>query len=72
MNKILISLMVGVVIGIMIAPDKGSVTIEKITGKKGDDLFDMLSKLVTGVGEKIKENANDLADKAKSTAAEVV
>ena len=39
MNKILLSLLVGVGIGILLAPDKGSVTLKKLRDKL-DDLTD--------------------------------
>jgi gas vesicle protein len=39
MNKVLLSLLVGVGIGILLAPDKGSATLKKLRGKL-DDLTD--------------------------------
>ncbi|MEP7169763.1 MAG: YtxH domain-containing protein [Bacteroidota bacterium] len=68
MGKILIGVMAGVIIGMLIAPDKGSVTLEKITGMACDDLKEKFNDFISGIGEKIKENANDLADQAKASA----
>lgn len=39
MNKILLTLLVGIGIGVLVAPDKGSVTLKKLRNKL-DDLTD--------------------------------
>jgi gas vesicle protein len=53
MNKVLLSLLVGVGIGILLAPDKGSETLRKLRGKL-DDLTD-----------KAKDEGDELLGKGK-------
>jgi gas vesicle protein len=63
--EIVTSILVGIAIGILIAPDKGSATLRKLTGKLsnfGDDAGDYLSE----AADNIKEKAEDIADNVKS------
>ena len=53
MNKVMLSLLVGVGIGILLAPDKGSETLRKLRGKL-DDLTD-----------KAKDEGGELLGKGK-------
>jgi hypothetical protein len=54
MNKILLSLLLGVGIGILLAPDKGSATIKKLRGKLGD------------LADDAKDKGDELLNKGKS------
>lgn len=52
MNKFLTGLVAGVVIGILIAPDKGSETRRKLA-EKGEDLQDRFTDFVDNVSDKV-------------------
>jgi gas vesicle protein len=54
MNKILVSLLLGVGIGILLAPDKGSATLKKLRGKLSD------------LGDDAKDKGDELINKGKS------
>ena len=59
MNKILVSLLAGIVIGILIAPDKGSETWKRIKERAmdyKDDLEDEADNFVQKTKEKFNEN----------------
>jgi len=58
MKNVFYALLAGVAVGMLIAPDKGSVTRKKLFGK-----FDDLS-------EDLQDRTNDLFEKSKSTAKE--
>ncbi len=65
--KLLQAVLIGVAIGILIAPGKGSETIKKLTGKLsdfGEDAKDYLSDAV----DNIKGKAEDITDNVKSKA----
>ena len=65
--KLLQAVLIGVAIGILIAPGKGSETLRKLTGKLsdfGEDAKDYLSDAV----DNIKGKAEDIADNVKSKA----
>ncbi|HEY2721489.1 MAG TPA: YtxH domain-containing protein [Chitinophagaceae bacterium] len=65
--KLLQPVLIGIAIGILIAPDKGSETLRKLTGKLsgfGENAKDYLSD----AAENIKEKAGDIADNVKSKA----
>ncbi len=75
MNKLLTGLAVGVVLGILFAPDKGSATRQKIADQ-GRDIKDKFNDLVDDLMHKfdetiddVTENAEEFADKAKATMA---
>lgn len=53
MNKTLLTLLVGIGIGILIAPDKGSKTIKKMKSRFSD------------LKDQAKDGVDDLADNAK-------
>ena len=68
----------GAIVGILMAPDKGSETRKKIA-KKGNDLSgsvkDGLNKITNNVSEKynnLKSDAKDLANRAKAKQAEII
>jgi len=73
-DKIFIGVMAGlaagIVIGILVAPEKGSVTIKKITGKAidyADELKEILTdgvKTITDKVENITDNANNLIEQS--------
>jgi gas vesicle protein len=54
MNKILLSLLAGVAIGVLLAPDKGSETLKKVRNRLNDYKDDA------------QDQAEELAGKAKS------
>lgn len=54
MNKVMWSLLAGVVIGVLVAPDKGSETIKRFRRRVKD------------LGDDAQGTADDLADKAGS------
>jgi gas vesicle protein len=58
MNKILVSLLAGIAIGILLAPDKGSETLRKIRSRIND--------YTDQAAEEAADEADNLADKAKS------
>ena len=79
-GKVLLSVLAGVAVGalagVLLAPDKGSVTRKKIS-KKGDDLvnsvkekFDELLDNVTKKVEEVKEEVADITQKQKSSTKE--
>lgn len=68
MNKLLTGLAVGVVLGILFAPDKGSETRKKIADQ-GRDLKDRFSDFIDGLSSKFEEaaeEAQEFADKTKA------
>jgi gas vesicle protein len=68
MNKLLTGLAIGVAIGILLAPDKGSETRKKIA-EKGNDLKDMFNDFVDTLSDKIdsiRGQAEDVAEAAKA------
>lgn len=67
MNKLLTGLAVGVVLGILFAPDKGSETRRKIADQ-GRDLKDKFSDLVDDLMHKFDEAVEDVADGAEEFA----
>ena len=54
MNKILLSLLAGVAIGVLLAPDKGSETLKKLRDRFND------------YKDEAEDQADELAGKAKS------
>ncbi len=55
---------VGAVLGILLAPDKGSVTRKKIMGK-ADDLGDDIKEKITDSIKNISEDFQNVTDKTK-------
>jgi gas vesicle protein len=55
---------IGGVLGILLAPDKGSETRRKIV-EKGGDLSDSLTDSLSGLGETVKEKFNNAVDGVK-------
>ncbi len=66
-NKILIGVAVGAVLGILYAPNKGSITRRKLS-RTGNDLRESLNDLKDAINEKIdslKEDVDDVASQGK-------
>lgn len=66
-NKILIGVAVGAVLGILYAPNKGSITRRKLS-RTGNDLRESLNDLKDAINEKIdslKEDIDDVASQEK-------
>ena len=75
-GKVLVGLLAGVaagaILGILLAPDKGSVTVKKVT-KKGEEYADGLTEKFNGslskftdIIEDVKEVVENLKTKAKA------
>lgn len=76
--KLVQAVLIGIAIGILIAPDKGSKTLKKLTGKLsdlGEDAEDYLTDatdklkdkavgIANGVGSKVKQVGKDIRSKA--------
>ena len=63
--KLVQAVLIGIAIGILIAPDKGSKTLRKLTGKLsnfGEDAEDYL----TDTADKLKDKAVDIANCVES------
>jgi len=68
MSKLLTGVAVGVLLGVLFAPDKGSSTRRKIADQ-GRDLKDRFSDFVDGLSsrfEEAEEEAEEFADKTKA------
>lgn len=57
MNKVLIAFMSGIAVGILIAPDKGSSTREKLV-----DSFNDIADTLSGIKEKFTPETADATD----------
>lgn len=69
-SKLLIGFTLGLVAGILLAPEKGSESRKKIA-KAGKDLKNKFNEFVDGISEKFesfKDEADDLAQEAKHKA----
>ncbi|MEO5564436.1 MAG: YtxH domain-containing protein [Chitinophagaceae bacterium] len=70
MNKLLTGLAIGIAIGVLIAPDKGSETRRKLSSK-GKDLKDQFNDFVDSWAEKLdslRGEAEEVVDKAATRA----
>ena len=65
MNKILLAVLAGVGIGMLLAPDKGSATRKKLTGKF-NDLKDQAKDGIDDLADNAKDVINSAKRKAKS------
>jgi gas vesicle protein len=65
MNKILLAVLAGVGIGMLLAPDKGSATRKKLTGKF-NDLKDQAQDSIDDLADNAKDAINSARRKAKS------
>ena len=68
--KLLQAVLVGIAIGILIAPDKGSATRRKLAGKLSD-FKDDAEEYISDSTDNIKEKARDIAGNVKSKAKNV-
>ena len=62
-NKVLIGAAIGAIVGVLFAPNKGSITRRKLR-RKGDQIKDKINDLKDAINEKIdtlKEDAEDMA-----------
>jgi gas vesicle protein len=62
-HKVLIGAAIGAIVGILFAPNKGSITRRKLR-RKGNQIKDKINDLKDGINEKIdtlKEDAEDMA-----------
>ena len=70
MNKVLIGFTAGLLVGVLFAPAKGSLTRESISSK-GRDLKDKFNDLVDSVTDKfdsLRDDAEDLAEEGRQRA----
>lgn len=65
MNKIVLAALAGIGIGLLIAPDKGSATRKKLTGKF-NDLKDQAKDGIDDLADSAKDVINSARKKAKS------
>jgi gas vesicle protein len=67
-SKLIAGIAIGVLVGILFAPDKGSVTRQKIADTGGDlkDKFNDFIDSLSGKAEEAVDDAKDFASKAKS------
>jgi len=64
MNKTLLTLLIGVAIGIFVAPDKGSTTVRKLK-RKFNDWKDDATDHAMDLADSVTDHAMDLADNAR-------
>ncbi len=67
-SKFLFGFAVGILAGVLFAPDKGSITRQKIA-EKGNDLKDKFNDFIDSLSSKVDdlaEEAGDFASKAKA------
>jgi len=72
--KLLQAVLVGIAIGILIAPGKGSETLRKLTGKLsdlGEDAKDYLSNATDNIKGKAEDITDNVKSKVKTAAAKV-
>ena len=66
---VLVGAAVGAVLGLLFAPDKGSATRQKLTDSLkgwGQDLADTAEGFISDKSSKVKQHAQNFADKAMS------
>jgi gas vesicle protein len=61
MNKILLGLLAGVVIGVLLAPDKGSETVKRLRGRLNDYKDGVMDQ-----ADELASKAGSLLDKGRS------
>ena len=69
-SKFLTGLALGVLAGVLLAPDKGSETRRKLS-EKGNDLKDKFNDFIDSIHDKfssVKEDAEDVAEDVKKKA----
>jgi gas vesicle protein len=65
MNKTILTLLIGMGIGLLIAPDKGSATLKKLK-RKYDDLKDQAQDRVDDLADGTRQAVNTARSKVKS------
>lgn len=70
MNKLLTGFTLGLLVGILYAPDKGSYTRRKITDK-GNDLKDQFADFIDNLAGKFENAADEVEDYANMKADDI-
>ena len=65
MNKTILTLLVGIGLGLLIAPDKGSATIKKLK-RKYEDLKDQAQDRIDDIADNTRSVVNSARSKVKS------
>jgi len=60
-NKLLVGVAVGAILGVLYAPDKGSITRRKLS-RTGDDIRDRFNDLKDSINDKIDNLRDDVDD----------
>lgn len=61
MNKLLTGFTLGILVGILIAPDKGTETRKKIADK-GAELKNQFADFIDSIADKFEDSADDVED----------
>lgn len=61
MNKLLTGFTLGLLVGVLFAPDKGTETRKKIA-EKGNEIKDQVADLIDVVASRLESSADDIDD----------
>ena len=61
MNKLLTGFTLGLLVGVLFAPDKGTETRKKIA-EKGNEIKDQVADLIDAVASRLESSADDIDD----------